>query len=291
MRFGGHETFYLRPGWLSKGLTLVASGDDRGFADPEVADELGVGRNMAKSIGFWLQATGLASRPDRASAIELTPLGSLLLQHDLYLQHSLSWWAIHVNLSRRPDTIWSWFWNGFRPERFDRLHCQESLVRAIDRSGDKLPSAKALQREVAVLLQTYRRALPAETTDPEDNLDCPLRQLDLLTLHVDLDRYERRSAWGRLPPEALAYSLAVGHESADEVIEIGFAEALNGAGGPGRLFNLDADGLSDALGAAERAFGARAFRTRLLGGERVIQLEAGPPIAWLERHFDHVRAA
>jgi len=291
MRFGGLETFYLRPGWLTKGLTLVASGDDRAFADPEVADELGVGRNMAKSIGFWLQATGLASRPDRASALELTLLGGLFLEHDRYLQHSLSWWAIHVNLSRRPDTIWSWFWNGFRPERFDRLHFQESLTRAIDRSGDKLPSAKALQREVAVLLQTYRRALPAETTDPEDNLDCPLRQLDLLTLHVDLDRYERRSAWGRLPPEALAYCLAVGHEAADDMIEIGFAEALNGAGGPGRLFNLDADGLSDALGAAERAFGARAFRTRLLGGERVIQLEAGTPIAWLERHFDHVRAA
>jgi hypothetical protein len=291
MRLGGHETFYLRPGWLTKGLTLVASGDDRGFADPEVADELGVGRNMAKSIGFWLQATSIAARADRASALALTPFGGLLHEHDRYLQHGLSWWVIHINLSRRPDTIWSWFWNGFRLERFDRLHCQESLTRAIDRSGDKLPSAKALQREVAVLLQTYRRALPAETTDPEDNLDCPLRQLDLLTLHVDLDRYERRSAWGRLPPEALAYCLAVGHEAADDVIEIGFAEALNGAGGPGRLFNLDADGLSDALGAAERAFGARVLRTRLLGGERVIQREAGPPIAWLERHFDHVRAA
>ena len=291
MRFGGHETFYIRPGWLTKGLTLMASGDDGGFADPAVADDLGVGRNMAKSIGFWLQATGLAGRSGRSSAFELTPLGRLLTSHDRYLQHALSWWVIHVNLARRPDSIWSWFWNGFHVERFDRLHLQDNFARAIDRSGDKPPSAKALQREVAVLLQTYRRAVPAETTDPEDNLDCPLRQLDLLTLHVDLDRYERRSAWGRLPPEALAYCLAVGYEAADKVIEIGFADALNGAGGPGRLFNLDADGLSDALGAAERAFGAGAFRTRLLGGERVVQLQAGPPTSWLERHFTHVQAA
>lgn len=291
MRVGGHETFYIRPGWLTKGLTMVASGGKRGFADPEVADELGIGRNMAKSLGYWLQATRLAGKPDRASALDLTPLGRFLLENDRYLQHGLSWWAIHVNLARLPDTIWSWFWNAYRVERFDRLHLQESLARTIDRSGDKPPSAKALQREVAVLLQTYRRALPTESTDPEDNLDCPLRQLDLLTLHVDLDRYERRSAWGRLPPEALAYCLAAGHETPDELIEIGFAEALNGAAGPGRLFNLDAEGLSDALGAAERAFGAEAFRTRLLGGERVIQLLALRPTTWLERHFHHVQAA
>ena len=63
MKLGGHETFYPRPGWLTKGLLHLHEGHSGTFSTPEIADELGVGRNMAKSIGHisaltsehWLQ--------------------------------------------------------------------------------------------------------------------------------------------------------------------------------------------------------------------------------------------
>lgn len=48
MRFGGHETFPVREGWLHKGLKLVAEEPDK-LSHEHVADWLGVGRNMAKS--------------------------------------------------------------------------------------------------------------------------------------------------------------------------------------------------------------------------------------------------
>jgi hypothetical protein len=292
MRFGGHETFHLRPGWLAKGIAFVASGDTRPFADPGVADELGVGRNMAKSIQFWLVATGLMPRTER----RLAAFGELVYKHDPYLQHRATWWAIHANLATSPDTVWHWFWNDFRVARFDRLRCQEGLQQHLERHDRPPKSIKSLQREVAVLLQTYRRALPADDDDPEDNLDCPLRHLGLLVLHTDLDQFERRSAWGRTPAEILAYTIARGRSdgpaetAAAEVVDIGFAELLHNRFGPGRLLQLDADGLADELARAEGQLGADTFRTRLLAGERTITLEGAPPIKWLARFYDRVEA-
>ena len=61
MRFGGHETFPVREGWLHKGLKLVVEEPEK-VVDEHVADWLGVGRNMAKSIRYWLQATGLCEQ-------------------------------------------------------------------------------------------------------------------------------------------------------------------------------------------------------------------------------------
>ena len=61
MKFGGHETFPVREGWLHKGLKLVVE-DPEKLIDEHVADWLGVGRNMAKSIRYWLQATGLCEQ-------------------------------------------------------------------------------------------------------------------------------------------------------------------------------------------------------------------------------------
>ena len=295
MRFGGHETFHLRPGWLAKGLQFVESGDPRPFTDPSVADDLGLGRNMAKSLQYWLTATGLVDRPER----RLTALGERLHHRDPFLQHRASWWAIHVELASSPDTIWRWFWADFAPTRFDRLRCQDGLRRHLERH-DRLPkSTRSLQREVAVLLQTYRRALPGDDGDPEDNLDCPLRHLGLLTLHADLDQFERQSGRGRVPAELVAYAAARAHaddrKGDDDAagtgsLDAGFTELLHRPGGPGRLFHLDADALADALADAEARLGDDVVRTRLLGGERTVHLDSARPLDWLERFYDRAEA-
>ena len=88
MRFGGHETFPIREGWLHKGLKLLTERPELLVAD-DVADWLGVGRNMAKSIRHWLMATGLAVRAaketgqfTRRTLLEPTQLGALVWEHD-----------------------------------------------------------------------------------------------------------------------------------------------------------------------------------------------------------------
>ena len=51
MKFRGHETFYIRKGWLNKGLHTVSE-NPIVFVnkDENPMDILGVGSNMVKSI-------------------------------------------------------------------------------------------------------------------------------------------------------------------------------------------------------------------------------------------------
>src|SRR5690606_1817146 len=123
MRFGGHETFAVREGWLHKGLRLLVE-DPKKLHSPDVADWLGVGRNMAKSIKHWLLVTGLAvsaksTRGD--SLLQSTDLGELIYKRDPYLLQTGTWWALHVE-SANCDVhavTWWWFFNRFSLSRFD----------------------------------------------------------------------------------------------------------------------------------------------------------------------------
>ena len=51
MRFRAHETFFIRKGWLSKGMKYVSQNPSV-FVDTEnkATDVLGIGSNMVKSL-------------------------------------------------------------------------------------------------------------------------------------------------------------------------------------------------------------------------------------------------
>ena len=301
MRFGGHETFHLRPGWLTKGMRQVASAAERpsaaNFADPEVADDMGVGRNMARSIGFWLRTAGLVERPARGEPPRLSTLGQLLYRHDHYLQHPVSWWILHLELISREDALaaWRWFFadNG-ATDRFDRLACQEALSRYAERTAAKMPSPKTLERDVACLLGSYARPLPAEIADPEDATDCPLRALGLLVYHRDRGRYERRVQRRKVAPEVLALALCrmegMSEEAApppdgESLAQVPFSSALSAAGSPARTLGLDLPGLDEALDEAQEALGAESLRRETLAGEQTILVRRRTASSWVEGYF------
>src|SRR5688572_17236500 len=100
MKFAGHETFAIREGWLHKGLKLLRSSPEL-LHDPYVADWLGVGRNMGKSIKHWLIATGLANvsgGSGKQLQLVSTQLGDLIASRDPYFVQIGTWWALHIEL-------------------------------------------------------------------------------------------------------------------------------------------------------------------------------------------------
>ena len=58
MKFRGHETFFIRKGWLNKGIRNILK-DPYVFMGKNPSDILGLGTNMVKSLRYWLQAVGL----------------------------------------------------------------------------------------------------------------------------------------------------------------------------------------------------------------------------------------
>ena len=63
LKFRAHESFYIRKGWLSKGMKNVAKKNDL-FIDKNVPAtvSLGLGTNMVKSLKYWLGVTGLIEK-------------------------------------------------------------------------------------------------------------------------------------------------------------------------------------------------------------------------------------
>ena len=68
MKFRAHETFFIRKGWLSKGMRYVSQKPDV-FIDKNEnpMDVLGLGSNMVKSLRYWLQAVGLTEEASKGN--------------------------------------------------------------------------------------------------------------------------------------------------------------------------------------------------------------------------------
>ena len=64
LRFSGHDTFHCREQWLLKGLHLIEKKDEdlnfeggiSNFKENTAIPELGVGKNMVRSIAHWIRA-------------------------------------------------------------------------------------------------------------------------------------------------------------------------------------------------------------------------------------------
>src|SRR2546430_520729 len=64
--FARHETFAPRYGWLKKGFEAIRS-DGAVFSYEDAAIRLGVGKNMARAIRYWILACGVVEEaPNKA---------------------------------------------------------------------------------------------------------------------------------------------------------------------------------------------------------------------------------
>ena len=81
MKFRGHETFFIRKGWLNKGIKNVKKMPGL-FSDRSVnpMDVLGIGSVMVKSLRYWLQATGLTEEVrSKQRTQQFTVFGNIIL--------------------------------------------------------------------------------------------------------------------------------------------------------------------------------------------------------------------
>ena len=153
-------------GWLFKGLRLVLENPAR-LGDADLADWLGVGKNMAKAIHHWLLATGLAEKDPswgkRTRVLRPTALGRLVWERDRYFLMPGTWWAIHVPLDQLPRA---------RVQLelvLQSLQCGPAsngpfvsrlFGRHLISTGSRMPAQRTLERDVGCLLGSYATSLP-----------------------------------------------------------------------------------------------------------------------------------
>ncbi len=293
--YGRHETFPVRYGWLGKGLWCLRT-DGYYRADTEVADRLGLGSNMAKSLQFWLEATGIADADNGTTSAALggsrrrkiwriSEFGTVLGHLDPHFEYPATWWFLHMALARRAQSVWGWFFNDFHERHFDRATCVNAFREHAHRSAPNPPSIKMAQRDVACVLQAYG-ATRGSVSDPEDATACPLRELGLVTVHRDSERLEKTRPIDAIPVEvflACASNVAGGNR-------VQLSSLMGQRNGPARVFGLSSGQIEEL---AETASGIYRpdVRIDLLGSERTLVLPDHRPEWWLKRHFDRIRTA
>lgn len=253
MKFRAHDTFFIRKGWLSKGMKYVHAKDDVFISKNEnPMDVLGIGANMVKALRYWLQAVGLTEEPSSGRRTQsFTPLGEIVFTNDRYIEEKGTLYLLQYRLaSNRTDaTSWYFFFNEFNMSEFSRDDFVAALQRFIQMSDESDAIAiRSLNDDFSCIINTYlpRYKVNPNHISPEGNIDCPFGELSL----IDMLSKERKT-YRKAIPSAKSINpwvaLAVIADQAEAKEEVSLNELLTAPCNIGRVFNLDAITLLDVL--------------------------------------------
>lgn len=257
MPYAEHQTFHIREGWLFKGMRAIRIAEEKGelptiFLDTDAPERLGIGRNMVRSLRFWMQATGLATEHFEGRTVQrLTPFGQMVWNYDSYLESDTTLWLLHYNLACSQDraTSWFWFFNHFAPRTFTSKEVVDSLQQWVTAVETKRSVAlSSLKKDVSCLLRTY---MPDKRPKSPENLsECPLARLYILSgVSESEKRYLRmRPKMLSLEPLIVLYvTLCRQAESLADTHQVRFTQVLQEPMNAGRVFNLTLAELVDLL--------------------------------------------
>lgn len=243
--FARHETFHPRFGWLKKGFDGVCR-NAHIFLDDDAPVQLGVGKNMVRSIRYWCNAFGVldADKP--------TDFGTALLGKagwDPYLEDPASLWLLHWQLLQPPclATAWDVTFNQFHRVEFTHDDLFYALGEFRDRATTRIADS-SLKKDVSCLLRMYTEQ-PNRTSVSEESLDCPFTDLRLIQSAGDARSYVfRLGPKPNLPAEVIVYAaLVFAHQAYPTARTIPVANLLYDVGSPGRLFKLNEAAICDAI--------------------------------------------
>lgn len=274
MKFRAHETFFIRKGWLSKGMKYVRTTNGEVFISKKEnpMDVLGIGSNMVKSLRYWLLATGLSKEPSSGKRTQkLTALGELVYENDRYLEEEGTLQLLHYKLASNSDdaTSWYYFFNEFSLFEFTQEDFITSIKAYVKMHNGESGTDRTLSDDFSCIVNTYFSKRGGEKLSPENNISCPFSELGLLSL---LD--SKKGLYKKSIPSVSAFNphvvLAVIADNANGRKEIKLNELLQGKRNIGRIFNLDTISMTEILRSAEKTGEVKIIRT---AGLDVIQLK------------------
>lgn len=275
MKFRAHETFFIRKGWLSKGMKHVLSKPNV-FVDKEEnpMDVLGIGSNMVKSLRYWLQAVGLTQEPRTGRRDQtLTPFGNTIYAHDRFVEEMGTLHLLHYKLATNKEdaTAWYFFFNKFIATEFTREDFINSLQSYILMSGESISVAsRSLSEDFACIINTYvpRYKTNPGKVSPENNIDCPLGEIGLIDILA-------KKTFKKSIPSANTFDpwivLAIISDRANGRNQIGLNELLTAEGNIGRIFNLDSITMIEVLRRVEKLGALKIIRTAGLDVVHLLQ--------------------
>lgn len=258
MKFRAHETFFIRKGWLSKGMSCVNDKPDVFVAhDENPMDVLGIGANMVKSLRYWLQVVGLTAETSSGRRIqEFTSLGNCVFENDRYIEELGTLFLLQHQLAKQKDdaTAWYYFFNEFNMSEFSKDDFVEALQKYIKMSDEEDTCAlRSLNDDFSCIINTYvpKYKINPSRLSPENNIECPFGELGLIDI-----LNKQKKTYKKSIPSADSISpwvaLAVIEDNKSSSNEISLNELLLAPCNIGKSFNLDSITMLDILYSIER---------------------------------------
>lgn len=228
---------------------------------------LGVGKNMARAIRFWTLAAGVA-QPAEGGGYSVTSFGRALLDpegFDPFLEDIRTLWLIHWKFStnyEEPLFAWHYMLNHWPHPEISRTEVMRAFRKEAVRLGREL-SPVTLEQHFDTFLHTYVPTRGRKGDIQEDNLDCPLVELELIEKVGERplegsDKREpiyafRREAKPEITPKLFIYCLNDfwSRRHAGEAT-LGFRSISVGEGSPGQIFKLSESDIRERLGRIAR---------------------------------------
>ena len=268
MKFRAHETFFIRKGWISKGMRHVKERPDVFISKTDnPMDVLGIGANMVKSLRYWLQATGLTAEPTSGRRTQkLTDFGKLVFDNDKYIEEIGTLYLIHYRLSSNMAlaTSWYYFFNIFSLSDFTKDDFATQISNFIRIKTESSVALRSIEDDFTCIINTYLpryKTMPSKVS-PENNIDCPLGELCLLDI---IKKDHHNFVYKKVIPSPTTFdpwvTLAVLYDNANGRKEISLNEILTAEKNIGRTFNLDSITMLEILHEAEKTGELRIVRT------------------------------
>ena len=254
-RFSGHETFPCRYAWLPKAFAAIEE-DHTAFSDDERAMiRLGVGKNMVRAVRFWMVEMSVAVK-HAGGGYEPSGFAKAIFNRkkgiDPFLEDIRTLWLLHWKLSthsvQEPLLAWDFLINQWQSPDISPSSVLQSLRRAADKES-RPPSDVTLEQHFDTFLHTYVPTRSRKGEIQEDNLDCPLVELEFIhpvgerridgTGKREVIYAFRMEDKPDITPEMFAFALDdfwTTRRSTERTLT--FKDVTFGHGSPGQIFKL-----------------------------------------------------
>lgn len=294
MKFRAHETFFIRKGWLSKGMKHIVEKPGL-FVDKDEnpMDVLGIGANMVKSLRYWLQAVGLTEEPKNGKRDQtLTEFGKCIFEKDCYIEELGTLYLLHYKLAtnKKDATAWYYFFNVFAISEFTREDFVREIQKYIMMEGEPDVALRSLSDDFNCIVNTYlpRYKVNTKKVSPENNIDCPLGEIGLIDiLNKEKKIYKKVTPFSGSFHPWVTYAVIM--DNAKGRHEINLNELLTAECNIGKVFNLDAIAMIDILHNIEKIGLLKIIRT---AGLDIIHINKGMTfMECVKAYYDDINEA
>lgn len=185
MHFSGHDTFHCKEQWLLKGIQFIDNQlIDSPFKSLEAINELGVGKNMVRSIHYWLKAFALINEDDTC-----TFYANYLFRNyqggDPYLENPSTLFILQYLLNSKEyasiyTLVFRDFFRNKANHEFTELQVTTYIKRVLSELEIKKFNENTIRSDFKVFVRTY--VAPKKNLKTiEDDFSAPLLDLKLIS--------------------------------------------------------------------------------------------------------------